>query len=196
LLQQLVSFLIYEFAFIVDAAKKNGSGFVGFEFDEDNTLTRTSITNAALKKSWTPGEIIKLIEDNQAVLAKYDRASFTGSTLEKMKGRIGMLQARADASGLDRPLVVEEFDDKFQSTEAVYGITRDSINKRITVVFRGTENKLAFKSNWSSNAMIAMKKVDAPEALKGKIQNDYVKFHTGFHGKSRQGDQVLYKCKN
>jgi hypothetical protein len=59
---------------------------------------------------------------------------------------------------------------------------RDSINKRITIVFRGTENKLAFASNWMANLTFTKKTVEAPEMLKGKVDKDKLKFHEGFHG--------------
>lgn len=65
----------------------------------------------------------------------------------------------------------------------MYGITRDAVNKRITIVFRGTENKLAFGSNWGSNVSINHKEVEIPEVLKGKVDGDQLKFHTGFHSK-------------
>ncbi len=76
---------------------------------------------------------------------------------------------------------MEAFDDKFQKKECVYGIVRDSTNKRITISFRGTDNNLALVSNWLSNISIAKKKVDLPEALKDVLKEDGLNLHTGFY---------------
>jgi hypothetical protein len=42
--------------------------------------------------------------------------------------------------GMERPLALVEYDDKHQQHELVYAVAKDDINKRITLVFRGTEN--------------------------------------------------------
>ncbi len=76
---------------------------------------------------------------------------------------------------------MEAFDDKYQKKECVYGVVRDSTNKRITISFRGTDNNLAMKSNWLSNISIAKKTVDTPEALKDALKGDELNLHTGFH---------------
>jgi len=180
-----LSFLVYDFAYVVDAcrdAKKDGKEFVGLDvdFEANKSVTKAGVADAALSRSFTPGEIKKLIEDNISILQKYD-STFKGKSLDGIYKSLDEMQGRADASGIDRSLVLEEFDDFYQTRECVYGVTRDSSNKRITIVFRGTENKLAFGSNWRSNASINHKEVEIPEVLKGKIDGDELKFHTGFH---------------
>ena len=182
-----MSFLVYDFAYIVDAcrdAKKDGKEFVGLDvdFEADKSVTKAGVTDATLSRSFTPGEVKALIQDNVSILQKYD-GKFKGKSLDGLYQTLDEMQARADASGIDRPLVLEDFDDLHQTRECVYGITRDSVNKRITIVFRGTENKNAFLSNWGSNASINHKEVKIPEVLKGKVDGEELKFHTGFHGK-------------
>ena len=91
------------------------------------------------------------------------------------------LQARADEfPDMERPLVVEAFDDRHQKKECVYGIVRDSTNKRLTLCFRGT-NKLSLVKNWLSNVSILKEKVEIPDMLKGKISEDTLNFHSGFY---------------
>jgi hypothetical protein len=73
------------------------------------------------------------------------------------------------------PLALEKFHDIYQTTELVYGVTRDSINKRITVVFRGTLSGYSeytwdvSKSNWFANFNIIKKKGKMPDCLKDKL---------------------------
>ena len=179
--------MVYDFAYIVDAARKarrEGKEFVGLDvdFETDKSVTKSGVKDASLARSFTPAEIKKLIQDNAEILADYDDG-FEGRKLKELFAQLDQIQARADASGVTRPLVLEEFDDKYQKRECVYGITRDSINKRITIVFRGTENKLAFGNNWKSNASIAKKRVDLPQTLQGKVDLKRLRFHSGFYSK-------------
>lgn len=180
-----MAFMVYDFAYIVDAARKarrEGKDFVGLDvdFETDKSVTKSGVKDASLARSFTPAEIKKLIQDNAEILADYDDG-FKGRKLKELFAQLDQIQARADASGVTRPLVLEEFDDKYQKRECVYGITRDSINKRITIVFRGTENKLAFGNNWKSNASIAKKRVDLPQTLQGKVDLKRLRFHSGFY---------------
>ena len=85
----------------------------------------------------------------------------------------------------DRPLTLEEYDDRHQKHELVYGIAKDDINKRITLVFRGTENELAFQSNWSTNLFLSKTKGKLPEVLKDDLKLPgfwkSIWFHSGFY---------------
>jgi predicted lipase len=73
---------------------------------------------------------------------------------------------------------LEEFDDRHQTQDLVYGVTKDDIQKRITLVFRGTENKLARKANWLHNLSIAKKDYEVPDAVKHIV--DRLRLHSGF----------------
>ena len=120
--------MVYEFALIIDAsrqAKRNGKTFVGLDVDIDDTdhVAKSDVSNAALRRSFTPCEIKKLIEDNIDILSAHDR-TFRGNQLQNIYNILDDLEARADDSGFERPLTVEEFDDKYQKQECVYGITR------------------------------------------------------------------------
>jgi predicted lipase len=80
---------------------------------------------------------------------------------------------------VERPLSLEEFDDRHQKSEMVYAVAQDHVNKRITLVFRGTENKLAKKSNWFANLSIFKAQAQVPEVLKGVLQKGMA-IHSGF----------------
>ena len=80
-----------------------------------------------------------------------------------------------------RPLTLREYDDKHQEHELVYAVAVDDINKRVTLVFRGTDNELSFYSNWTTNAYVAKTTVDLPDQLKGKVDFDTVNLHSGFY---------------
>ena len=184
---QGVAFLCYDFAYIVDAArnaKKDGKDFVGInvDLDADKSVTKSGVSDAVLSRSFTPVEVKKVIEDNIDILVKYDKKKFKGKKLQGIYDSLNKLEAKAAASGIDRPLALEEFDDLYQTSECVYGVVRDSIKKRIIVVFRGTENKLAFGSNWITNASVAHTDGVLPDCLKGKVDGDRLEFHYGFYG--------------
>ena len=77
---------------------------------------------------------------------------------------------------------LEEFDDENQTKELVYAITKDDAAKRITLVFRGTDTSLAFRTNWSANLDSAKVKGAIPESLKKLVPSmKEMKFHSGFY---------------
>jgi hypothetical protein len=87
---------------------------------------------------------------------------------------------RDESSGLHRPLTLEEYDDRHQKHDLVYGVTKDDVNKRITLVFRGTENELAFRSNWLSNVAFLKKEYELPTVLEENNVVESLRLHSGF----------------
>jgi Lipase (class 3) len=95
---------------------------------------------------------------------------------------------RAKASKLKRPLTVEEYDDRHQTNELVYGITKDDIHKRITLVFRGTDNALAFSTNWITNLYTSKCQGIVPVVVQaalpsgggGASSSSRIWFHSGY----------------
>jgi len=63
----------------------------------------------------------------------------------------------------------------------VYAITLDRINKRVTLTFRGTDNDLAFTTNWKANVNVIKSAAVFPEQLKGKLPIEGVNIHSGFY---------------
>ena len=130
----------------------------------------------------TPSEVKKIIEDNSAFLKRFDPI-FKGDSITTIFAILDGLQAKADESDIERPLTLEELDDEFQKNEIVYGVTLDKINKRITIVFRGTEGKFAFKNNWSANFRMGKKRVLAPDSIKDLCKGGTLGVHSGYYGK-------------
>lgn len=61
----------------------------------------------------------------------------------------------------------------------VYGITKDDVNKRIALVFRGTDNNLAALTNWTTNARAYKVKSEVPDLIKDVVNDLWI--HGGFH---------------
>ena len=125
----------------------------------------------------------KLIQDNIKILEDYGESSdFREGKIDRLYGDLDMLIAKCKENGDDRAITLEEYDDKFQTKEPVYGVFKDSIDKRIILAFRGSDD-LGFTSNWITN--IRIPKVDAvvPDALKEEVDGKKLKFHTGFYSK-------------
>lgn len=177
----MLSFMVYQFGYLVDAARKS-KGFVGLSSDESNPgMRKSQVDDSELERSFTPEELKNLIQDNIEILSKYKNAStFRGDSLDRLYQNLDLFTKRGAASTDARPLTIEEFDDKYQNVEPVYGLCKDVVNRRITVVFRGSDT-LAFWSNWKSNVSIAKKRGIIPESLKNSLEDDNLCFHSGFY---------------
>jgi len=170
-----VSFLVYTFAYLTDTARE--FGLKGMEINDEGRIGMSSLD---LPRSFGPTEIIEIIENNLETLksrfVKFENELNYNLTIQKLK----LLQEKVVESGLHRPLTLEEYDDRHQKHDLVYGITKDDINKRLTIVFRGTENELAFKSNWLSNVAFLKKEFDLPKVLEENDVVDSLRLHSGF----------------
>jgi len=81
-----------------------------------------------------------------------------------------------------RAYTIEEFEDKFQTDELVYSLVKDSFHKRITLVFRGSENKLgAAFSNWTTNLSAQVKDAELPPIIHGNIDDQNMGLHGGYY---------------
>lgn len=132
------------------------------------------------QRSYTPLEIKTMIEDNiEALSGQFNVFKDPTSIYQRLDELI-------EKSGNGwRPYTIEHYDKKFQSDELVYLVTKDSVDKRIVLTFRGTENnKLlgALFPNWLWNTLILKKKVEVKDCLKGKLNGgDNVYIHSGFY---------------
>mmetsp|Transcript_4241 Transcript_4241/g.6093 ORF Transcript_4241/g.6093 Transcript_4241/m.6093 type:complete len:420 (+) Transcript_4241:3-1262(+) len=151
------AFLVYSWAYVLDALEK-----------ENITLE---------KKSLTPTEVKDIIKTHQEALKKH-----YGDKFDDDRNTMKSLQRLVERGGdKEADLTMEAFDADFQTKELVFGITKDSIKKRITLIFRGTENALAFQSNWMANFQLTKTGEELPDSLKGKLSSDKVWIHSGFH---------------
>jgi hypothetical protein len=174
------SFLSYTFGWVLDVARKN-RGLVGLEVDGETGRAKQPLGTSYLSRTFSPAEVASIIEDNKDALVKEYPSKFTEPV--QLQKSLRLLQDRAESSGIgmERPLTLVEYDDKHQQREMVYAVAKDDINKRITLVFRGTENKLAFRTNWLTNLYITKMKVPVPENLKKKVDFDNLRMHNGFY---------------
>eukprot|EP00978_Attheya_sp_CCMP212_P046759 scaffold410065_cov50-Attheya_sp.AAC.2 len=187
-----ISFLMYMFAYLSESsrlAKEEGVEFEGFEVDNlglSARKTNTATTTSSLERSFTPGEIVELIKVNLPYLQEKFPADFTGAKLSTIFKRCNDLEDMNHLRGSDtsslRQYTLEEFEDKFQAKELVYSVVKDERNKRITLVFRGTENNLgAFRSNWLANIRSSVKMTPVPESIKGDLEFEEIGLHSGFY---------------
>lgn len=172
------SFLAYSFGYVLDVARKSG-GLVGLEVDNGTGRAQRSLATSTLSRSFSPAEIASIIDENKDALAKAFPGEFTKP--EALQKSLRLLQERVESSGMERSLTLVEYDDKHQQHEMVYAVAKDDINKRITLVFRGSENELAFRSNWTTNLYITKTKIPVPEHLKDKVKFDSLWIHKGFY---------------
>jgi hypothetical protein len=160
----LVSFLIYVWGKVVHVLK-----------DE--------IPSRKRKGGWSPKDVKMFIEKHQAKLQKeypggeFQQGSITYRALDVLLQR-----------SPNRELALVAWESDYQ-TELVFGVCTDALNQRITVVFRGTDSSMAFKSNWGANLDIIKTSETLPEILRGKLPSGKKKvwLHSGFHGTLNDG---------
>lgn len=177
--------MIYNFGYIINCARENKETFKGidtsFTDSKHKSISISNVDDNNLGRSFTPSEVKKLAENNINLLqVGVSKKDFIGKALEGFYSALDKQDERARESGLERPLTLEEFDDLQQATECVYGISKDDISKRITVVFRGT-NALG-KKDLQTDVSIFQKEVPIPEALKEVMKGKELQWHTGFYG--------------
>ncbi|KAL3944728.1 MAG: hypothetical protein SGBAC_001199 [Bacillariaceae sp.] len=170
-----ISFLVYTFAYLTDVARE--FGLKGMVINDEG---RIGMPTRDLPRSFSPAEVIEIIENNLDTLKSRYQTFFDGSSYELLIQKLKLLQEREESSGLHRPLTLEEYDDRHQKHDLVYGITKDDVNKRLSLVFRGTENELAFRSNWLSNAAFLKKEYELPSVLQDNDVVESLRLHSGF----------------
>ena len=176
----LVSFLTYSFGYILETARK--VGLEGLDVDSSGHATKSAIpTTSRLARSFTPSEVKKILQDNPPKLAEQFPVEFADPS--RVQASLELLEQRVKKSSLPRPLTLEEFDDKHQDREMVYAVTKDCVNKRITLCFRGTDNQLASDTNWTTNLDFWKAGAPVPDVIKEQMGGDQIWFHRGFYSK-------------
>eukprot|EP00550_Attheya_septentrionalis_P007815 CAMPEP_0198285666 /NCGR_PEP_ID=MMETSP1449-20131203/4910_1 /TAXON_ID=420275 /ORGANISM="Attheya septentrionalis, Strain CCMP2084" /LENGTH=408 /DNA_ID=CAMNT_0043983163 /DNA_START=87 /DNA_END=1313 /DNA_ORIENTATION=+ len=161
----------YSWAYLKQIAKEaheSGKGMEGFEMDNDGTIVQSARSL---------GDIIKVYEDNKELIenSKTFGEKLTSNNFNEFVEDMKDIDIEGDS------LVLQRYDDMNQDEELVYSISTDEINNRIIVTFRGTENSMAFGSNWGANIDILKVTEDVPALLKGEFKSDTVSIHKGFH---------------
>lgn len=170
--QAKLSTLVYSFADVFGAARKAHADGVDF-YGIDPTDIHYSIT---------PGELKVVLEKNVEYLEQ--KAEFDAEDVAEKGAYLQAYQDEADASNIKNAIALEYFNDTFADREALYAITRDSIKKRITVVYRGSVTR----NNWLYNLRFLQTEVDMPTMLQkeGGENEEKLYFHTGFYSKYKQ----------
>jgi hypothetical protein len=133
--------------------------------------------------NWTPAEIQKVVLNNKKKFQDSKHGSDFKDDSEMYKS-LQLLVDRARQADGKRALTLESYGYEHQTHELAFGVTKDDINKRITLVFRGTENALAFATNWTTNLTITKTEEPLSPALTGQLGKiKEVSFHTGFWSK-------------
>eukprot|EP00978_Attheya_sp_CCMP212_P048640 scaffold553883_cov122-Attheya_sp.AAC.1 len=161
----------YSWAYLKQIAREaheSGKGVEGFEMDDDGTIVQSARSL---------GDIIKIYEDNKELIqnSKTFGESIEGYNFNELVEDMKAIDMEGES------LVLQRYDDMNQDDELVYSISTDEINHRIIVTFRGTDNAMAFSSNWGANIDILKVKEDVPALLKGEFKSDKVSIHKGFH---------------
>ena len=168
-----LSFLVYSFAYLTDVARE--FGLKGLEITDQG---RIEMPSRDLPRSYSPKEVIEIIENNLDRLKSLSKG-FGNEDHDLLLRKLKLLQQKTESSGFRRPLTLEEYDDRHEQQALVYGVTKDDINKRITLVFRGTENNTeARNQNWLHNVSVAKQDIEVPHALEFIVPR--LRVHTGF----------------
>jgi hypothetical protein len=170
-----VSLLIYAYAKLRELSRATPERYEG----EDEILDDENVTGK---------EVLRFVNANKTVLRE-DLGAGGKDTVEVYQVLLNLvtrlekskkLRTFREQTSIERmnDAKVVEFDDKDAETELVYGITVNSLEKRITIVFRGSANIV----DWAHNAMTRAASLENP--LKDQPgQSQSIALHSGFAGK-------------
>ena len=193
-----VSFLIYSFAYLLAAArvlsdenrdhqdlKTKLFQLQSFVDANGNSTEQSNLATTV----FTPKSIQTIIKNNQAALVELQKEEKLASAwdADAVLQMLDNLQKRVPKNN-PTALSLVQYDDVFQQDELVYAIGKDDVNRRITLVFRGTESSNLLGSasyNWKSNLQVQKTKIHPlPEVLKPLLKEDGIErvwVHSGFY---------------
>jgi hypothetical protein len=104
---------VYVFGIILETARRHKEAFKGIEVERSSgrIFRRTNMIDRNLPRTFTPADVIALIQENLSRLQKEFPGYFKDPrrTLRSLE----MMQKRIDASGIKgKPLTLEEYDDR------------------------------------------------------------------------------------
>ncbi len=102
-------------------------------------------------------------------------AEYVGDVIEQ-------LQAIEDADESNDSFFLETFASIDASTQCVYGVVKDIVNKRVTVVFRGST--ASGTRDWQTNFRAQLEGLRTPKLLEGSLKGklkDRLLVHRGFY---------------
>jgi len=184
-----VSKLVYHFGAIVKAARNADIVLkvpVDFPIElkdfQDESLTLSN-------KSFNNGNGLSLVEMMEVI--QLNKETIT-TVLDDEESRYG-LEIIESIAKFKESCEVEHDDGMYflcvyRSVQAkiscVYGIVKDVCNKRIIVVFRGSQNPDFSTRDWRSNLKANLVELETPGLIRDKLDEDlkeHVNVHEGFH---------------
>jgi hypothetical protein len=127
--------------YVLDAALQKW--WIG-EPQVDNETGITKWSNERRRSRNLHAEVASIIQKNEDALTKaYPGQRQIGSASNSLRCRNELIRQVETTVDFDRV-----YWQSINSTEMVYAVAKDEINKRITLVFRGTENELALRTRW------------------------------------------------
>ncbi len=121
-------------------------------------------------------KVVEILNLNKDFLAENDSGwEYTSSIIEKLK-------AIEDADKSYDSLFLETFASIDASTQCVYGVVKDVVNKRVTVVFRGSTG--GDTRDWETNFRAQLEELRTPKLLRGSLKgklNDRLLVHRGVY---------------
>jgi len=179
-----VSSLVYSFADLIHEERegrmqlKYPSGTPKEElqkFKEESLDLRGFSGNSTGMPFAVIAQIISLNEDKLVGLLGDDSAKDTMRILSSIK-------ALEDEDASSHSYFLETFRSINQARQCVYGVVKDTKNKRITVVFRGSMSDFSTR-DWESNFKSFFTNMRTPKLLKDKMKGkakEFLPVHQGF----------------
>eukprot|EP00573_Skeletonema_grethae_P012825 CAMPEP_0201694300 /NCGR_PEP_ID=MMETSP0578-20130828/6621_1 /ASSEMBLY_ACC=CAM_ASM_000663 /TAXON_ID=267565 /ORGANISM="Skeletonema grethea, Strain CCMP 1804" /LENGTH=385 /DNA_ID=CAMNT_0048179969 /DNA_START=8 /DNA_END=1165 /DNA_ORIENTATION=+ len=120
-------------------------------------------------------KVVEILKLNEDFLTEDASWAYTSSIIEK-------LRAIEDADKSSDSLFLETFASIDASTQCVYGVVKDIVNKRVTVVFRGSTG--GDTRDWQTNFTAQLEDLRTPKLLKGSLKGklkERLLVHRGFY---------------
>ena len=121
-------------------------------------------------------KVVEIVRANADYLQENNiGGDFTTSIIEK-------LLAVEDADKSSDSLFLETFASIEQATQCVYGVVKDIVNKRVTVVFRGSTDLST--RDWQTNTSAQLVGLRTPKLLEDSLEGrlkDRLLVHRGFY---------------
>ena len=133
--------------------------------------------------------LVKIVAANRENLRKIE------SDADYVEEIIKKIQAKEDANGDSNSFFLETFSSIEAAVQCVYGVLKDTANKRVIVVFRGSTDLST--RDWQTNLSAQLEGMKTPKLLKDSLKGSLKKrilVHRGFYqyifdNKRAKGDQ-------
>jgi len=168
------SHFVYDIADLVLAARKGKVQLNSTDVVTDEMMSYFSNTSLDFTSDDANGlafsDLIDFLKANMAGV-------MLGKSKKEKAFEIELIQKIDQISG---HLYLSTFRSLQQKVSCVYGVVKDTMNKRIIIIFRGSETRI----DWFSNFNIVLENMRTPTLVKEKLKKPMsktVKVHKGFY---------------